>query len=98
MGSGTEAEIERMNEVEDRASCGEAPRSKQTKENAFGRGNFYAMSICCSKGQHHRSYYLFKTSKSRYRAEEDSLSDNSKKLRKKVLQSKRITVTFRYIG
>jgi hypothetical protein len=56
MESGTEAEIERKDEVEDRASCGGAPRSKQTKENAFGRGNFYAMSVCCSKGQHHRSY------------------------------------------
>jgi hypothetical protein len=94
MGSGTEAEIERMNEVEDRASCGEAPRSKQTKENAFGRGNFYAMSICCSKGQHHRSYYLFKTSKSRYRAEENSLSDNSKKLRKRYCSPKELQLHF----
>ena len=38
MESGTEPEIERMDEVEDRASCGGAPRSKQAKGNAFGEG------------------------------------------------------------
>jgi hypothetical protein len=31
MESGTEAEIDRMDEVEDRASCGRVPRSTQTK-------------------------------------------------------------------
>jgi len=34
-----------MNEVEDRASCGGAPRSKQTKGNAFGEGTLRDVDV-----------------------------------------------------